>query len=138
MTHETGVFTKALIIFNRRVLMIRRSNYVDKGQGEWDIPGGRLDFGESPLDCINREVREETGLAFRVDRLLLATTIVINPVRQSIGLTYLGYADSDKVILSHEHTEFMWATMNQYKERLSKPLSDDYTKNKIFDILEID
>jgi len=136
--YETIVFTKALITFNKRVLMIKRSNYAGSGVGEWDIPGGGLIFDESPLDGINREIKEETGLAVRVDRLLLATTIVKSPTWQSIGLTYLGYGESDKVTLSHEHTDFIWATMEQLKERLFKPQLEDYTRNSIFEALNID
>lgn len=137
MSHETKVFTKALIIFNKRVLMIKRSSYDSSGAGEWDIPGGGLQFGEDPLDGIYREIKEETGLTAHVDKLLLATTIIKSSTRQSIGLTYLGYADSDNVTLSHEHTDFIWATMEQFKERLPKPQLDDYTRHNIFDILNI-
>jgi len=138
MSHETIVFTKALVIFNKRVLMIKRSGYVDSGKGEWDIPGGGLCFGEAPLDGIYREVKEETGLTVHIDRLLLATTIVRSPSKQSVGLTYLAYADSDNVVLSHEHTDVLWANMTQFKERLFTPQFKDYTKHSIFDHLNID
>jgi 8-oxo-dGTP pyrophosphatase MutT (NUDIX family) len=36
----------------------------------WDIPGGYIEQGESPLDACMREVQEELGLQVAVDSLL--------------------------------------------------------------------
>lgn len=47
------------------VLMIRRSD-----DGRWGLPAGAVDPGESPADAVVREVREETGLEVRPERLL--------------------------------------------------------------------
>lgn len=43
-----------------RILLIQRRN--PPGAGEWHIPGGRLEPGESLRHCCRREVFEETGL----------------------------------------------------------------------------
>jgi 8-oxo-dGTP diphosphatase len=43
-----------------RVLMGKRKD--GHGAGMWAFPGGRLDPGESPLEAVVRELREETGL----------------------------------------------------------------------------
>jgi mutator protein MutT len=43
-----------------RVLLSRRAH--DPAAGKWDVPGGFLDEGEHPADCVRRELREEAGI----------------------------------------------------------------------------
>lgn len=51
-----------------RVLLSRRA--LDPAAGKWDLPGGFLDEGEHPLDCVRRELREEAGIGLVDERLL--------------------------------------------------------------------
>ena len=133
-----GVYTKALIMFENKVLIIKRSSYTSFGEGEWDLPGGGLQFGESLHECLNREIKEETGLTVRIGKLLYATTNIVNPSSQTVGLMYLCHADTNNVTLSREHTAFLWATQEQLKERVSKSASEVYEKNAVFDIFNND
>ena len=57
-----------VIIENGRALLIRRGSEPLKGQ--WSIPGGTLELGESLQEGVIRELREETGLDVRVLELL--------------------------------------------------------------------
>jgi 8-oxo-dGTP diphosphatase len=58
----------AVIVQNHSVLLIRR------GQppllGEWSLPGGVLECGETLREAVVREVREETGLAVETGEML--------------------------------------------------------------------
>ncbi len=55
------------VIFDQdqRILLVR-----EKNDGNWTLPGGWCDIGESPSESVAREVEEETGLEVRVTRLL--------------------------------------------------------------------
>lgn len=50
----------ALIFDKGRVLLVRRGHA--PSLGEWSIPGGALEVGETLADGVKREVLEETGL----------------------------------------------------------------------------
>jgi 8-oxo-dGTP pyrophosphatase MutT (NUDIX family) len=52
-----------------RILLTRRAD-----NGEWCLPGGRVEPGESLEDAVCREVLEETGLVVNVVRLLGASS----------------------------------------------------------------
>jgi len=51
-----------------RILVVLRQNA--PGAGWWSIPGGRVENGESDVDALRREVKEETGLDVAVGELL--------------------------------------------------------------------
>lgn len=58
----------ALIIENGRIVLIKRAKA--PLLGEWSIPGGMLELGESLRQGTEREALEETGLVVRADELL--------------------------------------------------------------------
>ena len=55
---------------NGKTLMIHRNKRPnDIHAGKWNGLGGKFEAGESPEDCVIREVREESGLTIRSPRL---------------------------------------------------------------------
>jgi len=44
-----------------KLLIIKRAAF-DSSPNLWEIPGGRLELGESLVEGVSREVQEETGL----------------------------------------------------------------------------
>ena len=57
----------ALFLDDQRRVLLVRPTYKDS----WDIPGGYVEPGESPLQACIREVREELGISPPIGRLLV-------------------------------------------------------------------
>jgi 8-oxo-dGTP diphosphatase len=77
------VFAVAVIFnHNKRILLVK-STY--QKVHPWGLPGGNLNYGESPEFTVVREILEETGLCIEVEKFLLVKAWL--PDR--VGLYYL-------------------------------------------------
>ena len=57
--------TAAIILKDNRVLIAQRAP-VDKLAGKWEFPGGKLELGETPQECLKREISEELDVKIEV------------------------------------------------------------------------
>ena len=84
-------------------------------QGEWDMPGGRIEPGTTLLENLARELLEETGLSMDSGPLLVAAQDILKKSdRHVVRLTYLG-SGSGIPRISHEHTEYQWYTFDEIR-----------------------
>ncbi len=67
--------TQCYIRHEGRVLMLHRiKKKIDINQGKWIGIGGKIEGGESPDECVRREVLEETGLTIHDPQLRAIVT----------------------------------------------------------------
>jgi len=82
MTHIQRILISVILRSSSGVLLLQRRKAYSEflkndpdaqvGVGLWELPGGGLDFGESPLGAGVREVSEETGIVIRQTSLRLS------------------------------------------------------------------
>lgn len=61
--------TCAIINFNGKTLVVQRSAEM-KMPLKWEFPGGKIELGESEVDCIKREILEELNIEIDVVKRL--------------------------------------------------------------------
>ena len=63
------ITVKGIVVFKQEVLLMKRVRPSSDGLGYWELPGGGLEYGETPNEALKRELKEETGLTIDVVKL---------------------------------------------------------------------
>lgn len=121
---------KAIIIQNNTFLALKRTQEeLDK----WEIPGGRMEYGETIEETLHREIFEETNLKVSPCKIL-NTWDLIESHRQISGIIYLCKYESGEIKLSDEHREYCWLRDNE-KQRLYNVFNENLVDIKLCDKL---
>lgn len=74
------------------------------GRDEWELPGGRIEPGESAEDCLAREIEEELGVTAKVGEPIDSYLFEVVPGRHVFIVTYFCSVEGAFLPrLSHEH-----------------------------------
>jgi len=76
-------------------------------EGQWFVPGGALDEGETPVECAVRELREESGLEVDEEPELVGAYFAYIYGHRWLMLTFRA-AVRGEVVLSDEHDGARW------------------------------
>lgn len=108
-----GVATKAIIKNKEgKYLILMKSSKEDINPNTYDIPGGRMSFGEKPEEAVVREVAEETGLKVKPLKVFEAWTFTKEDF-QLFGVNYLCELLEGEIKLSEEHDSAMWSRYDE-------------------------
>lgn len=84
---RTELFVGAIVRHEDSILFVRQS-HGHSLEGQWTVPWGRVDPGESPAAAAVREAREEGGVEVEVEGLLGVQELPA-PQLGGVGLAYL-------------------------------------------------
>ncbi len=115
-----GVFVKK----DGRILLQKREGA--HGSGTWGLPGGHMEYGETPEETAAREAKEEFNILIKNPRVVGLT----NDVHKSEGKHYVSifveaeYASGDVKLNDSNSVEFRWCSLDELPQPLFQPLKD--------------
>ena len=97
---------KGIVRKNDHILVLVKQN------GKLDLPGGRVENGETVQFALQREISEETGLKVEIHDPVQEWSFYKTPDQLIKGITFeCAYIDG-KVKLCDEHKRYFWATID--------------------------
>ena len=103
--------TAAIIELENKILIAQRKAKDSLFGGLWEFPGGKIEDGETPKECMARELKEELEIEVEVGRLIIS-----NKHRYPNGiyevLVYKVEHISGNFVLN-DHDEVKWITIDE-------------------------
>ncbi|NYG56701.1 (deoxy)nucleoside triphosphate pyrophosphohydrolase [Nocardioides perillae] len=99
------------VVRDGRVLAARRT-WPAEHAGRWELPGGKVEAGETPDDALVRELQEELGVATTVVRWLDGAQQVAGG-RHTLRAALVALADPTAEPTPVDHDELRWLTADQ-------------------------
>ncbi|MFA5130885.1 MAG: NUDIX domain-containing protein [Patescibacteria group bacterium] len=97
---------------NNRILLCHRRDY-----DLWNLPGGTMELGESPWECVVREVKEETGLEVEISKL---AGIYNKPDKGALAFSFICKVVGGQLTLNEEADKIEYFGIEEIPANISQ------------------
>jgi len=108
----------AVIVRDQEILLIKRG--AEPGMGQWSIPGGSMNIGETIEEAVKREVLEETGLVVEVGKLAGVYNLIVRQddeiLFHYVILDYFAKVVSGTAAAATDAVECRWVPFSELKD----------------------
>lgn len=98
-----------------KILILKRSTDSKTNPGKWELPGGKVDQGESFDQALIREVHEETQLKITLDHVVGVSEQNLHLIR-AVHIIMSGKIIQGNLTLSSEHEGYAWVFFENLAE----------------------
>lgn len=123
MEKSVRAAVKAVIVKDHKFLIVKQSL---KNKEIWDLPGGKIEYGETPYEALHREIKEEVSLEIEIKKNIGVWWFMrIDGQGQIVCTTFLCSLENGEVDLSSNPADesistYQWITKEAF-------LSDEYS-----------
>lgn len=133
-TKQIIVRCRGVILHEEKMLVVRHAHDASFAA----FAGGKLEYGEDVLECMQRELFEELGVRPILGRLLYVRSFIDTDDNQSIEFFFEirngeDYLNTEELARSHAHelAEIIWVDKNTDMRILPEQIANDFKTDKI-------
>lgn len=117
MKQRTAV--KALVRRHNQTLLLRRANGRSSILGRFELPGGKIEYGEQPEDALKRYLVKDAGLHAATVQLFDVVSYVDSDDSdiQYVFIVYLVNVEKGEVLLSNNYDKAIWQSKSKIQQR---------------------
>ena len=105
------------IVRNKKgqILLVKRSNANKTFKGFWQLPEGKMEFGEQPVETLKREIEEELGcqLISAESKAVKTSVVKFQETFYHVLRIVLEVKCRGKLKLSKEHDAYQWTSVKK-------------------------
>lgn len=112
------IAVRAIIRKDEKTLLLRRASGRSTILGKYELPGGKLDYGEQPEDALGRYLQNDAGLVIHTAQLFDVLTYIDHDDRdiQYVFILYLVSVTPGNVTLSPSYDHFLWRKVQNIQQ----------------------
>jgi len=126
----------AIIERDGKIILVKEAKGV-QDKGKWNHPAGWIEIGESPIEGVKREVKEETGLEFTPTHILGIYSLArkdFEPIHHPIKIIFIGnISNEESEELTDDVSEKKWFSQEEIESMDSNTLRDLDIKKMVKD-----
>lgn len=111
------ISVRAIIRDNQKTLLLKRANGRQSILGKYELPGGKLGYGEQPEDALSRYLKDDCDLVVQSAQLYDVLTYIDHDDRD-IQYTFILYvvtlsANGSRVKVSSNYSQYQWKKISE-------------------------
>ena len=110
---------RAIIRNDEKTLLLRRANGRQTILNQYELPGGRLAYGEQPEDALRRYLHDDAWLHIQTSQLFDAVTYIDHDdrdIQYGVIVYLVAIAGSRTVTLSHNYDKYLWQKVSAIRQ----------------------
>jgi len=113
------VSVRAIVRYDDKILLLQRANGRETILGKYELPGGKIDYGEQPDDALRRHLSQDTGIipgAIHLQDVLTYIDHDDRDIQYTFLLYSVGVGSAVQIRPSENYGRYQWWSSNELSQ----------------------